>query len=625
MALNPRVPFDSAVTGTGDAVVPDPLGGAYNVGDLIILIVETANEPTTLSVPNGFVEETAYRFGTGTPGAANAIGIQVFWKFATSGTNGCTVLDSGDHTVAQPYVFDWGGLQTSSSPFATVSREAYSSGSTLHSPAHTTRQNNESIIAIFANAVSSTSEQISSEDNLSLSGGTSWSFGQTTSGVGGGFDTANGVKTTAGTFAADTWTGTMAGATPLVVVQIGILDSTSPPTQGLHPTLTVTPATFGGTSGGVEMIYDIPQTPISVAIGGFDVDMVLGGGDIRVLGWFDEDMIAEASAVTDVNVDADIAEVTSTALGATALAGAVTGQAALATITAAALAAGDTPGSATVATAIAAISTVALAPSSAAGPVSPAADIAEATTAALAATASSANVAAADAADVTSVALGAAASAGAVTVQTPVAFTSGPGGHNIIALAATPAAGAVSVAADVAEAELEALGASVSLVVDADIAFVICVAEDATASSSEASTPAPSGMARRRRMAPFKPPELRPFKNRERRTVAAELAPLRIVAMPATAKSDARARARYAELFSVPISARAIVSPVMVEADRALLIVLPLSAAAAGDIAVEADIATIVMIPAAATAQLEIAAESALLALVALPAMAYVS
>lgn len=77
-------------------VTPD-MPASVAVGDLLLLLVESANEAIT--APSGWTEVTNSPQSTGTPAAAGGVRLGVFWRIAT-GSDAVTVTDTGDHTVA---------------------------------------------------------------------------------------------------------------------------------------------------------------------------------------------------------------------------------------------------------------------------------------------------------------------------------------------------------------------------------------------------------------------------------------------------------------------------------------------------------------------------------------------
>jgi len=73
----------TAAAATNNITVAWP---THQIGDIGLLIVETANQAVTLSTPAGFVEVTNSPQGTGTAGGTTATRLSVFWARATSGS-----------------------------------------------------------------------------------------------------------------------------------------------------------------------------------------------------------------------------------------------------------------------------------------------------------------------------------------------------------------------------------------------------------------------------------------------------------------------------------------------------------------------------------------------------------
>jgi len=93
-------------SGTGDIVPPLPTGLAD--GDLMILVVHSANETITAPTsPQTWTQITAHS-GTaerGTAGAAGGVRARVFYRWWVSGDGAPTITDTGDLTVGQIYRF----------------------------------------------------------------------------------------------------------------------------------------------------------------------------------------------------------------------------------------------------------------------------------------------------------------------------------------------------------------------------------------------------------------------------------------------------------------------------------------------------------------------------------------
>lgn len=97
MAAPTFVSAGTVSSSTGDATPGLPTGWAEY--DVFLLVVETANE--TVSAPSGWTEVDVSPQGTGTAGGSSSTAIHVFWKRATASESAPTVLDPGNHCIAQ--------------------------------------------------------------------------------------------------------------------------------------------------------------------------------------------------------------------------------------------------------------------------------------------------------------------------------------------------------------------------------------------------------------------------------------------------------------------------------------------------------------------------------------------
>ena len=188
-------------TGTITAAWP-----THQAGDVALLIVETANQTISLSTPAGFVEVTSSPQGTGTAGGTTATRLAVYWKRATTSYEPSpTIADSGDHQIARIITFR--GVAESGNPWDAIAGDVTSGASTSVSiPGAATTVSDCLVVAIVANATDTASPLTSSWSNSSLIGLMECVDDNSTSGNGGGFGAASGVKTSAGIYAATTAT-----------------------------------------------------------------------------------------------------------------------------------------------------------------------------------------------------------------------------------------------------------------------------------------------------------------------------------------------------------------------------------------------------------------------------------
>jgi len=193
----------SAVSGIGAITAAWP---AHQTGDIALLIVESANQAISLSIPAGFVQVTNSPQGTGTAGGAAATRLALYWKRATSSAeSNPTVADSGDHQIARIITFR--GVIESGNPWdVSVGTVASSASTSVSIPGATTTVANTLVVAIVANATDTASARTSAWTNSNLTSLTERVDNNTSSGNGGGFGVATGVMATAGAYGATTAT-----------------------------------------------------------------------------------------------------------------------------------------------------------------------------------------------------------------------------------------------------------------------------------------------------------------------------------------------------------------------------------------------------------------------------------
>jgi hypothetical protein len=130
----------------------------YVAGDLGILVVISANQTITLSDAQGFVAMGSPQ-GTGTPGAAGAIGIALFYCFATSGSMPSpTVADPGANVAA--YIVTFRGVADTGNPWDVITGGTAASSTAVSVTGVTTTEPNCLAVAIVANAIDSGSGNI---------------------------------------------------------------------------------------------------------------------------------------------------------------------------------------------------------------------------------------------------------------------------------------------------------------------------------------------------------------------------------------------------------------------------------------------------------------------------------
>ncbi len=102
MAFPEYIAYGNGGAGTGDVTYPLPdQGGTRAPGDLLLLFIETANEPVT--APAGW--SIAFELGTGTAGASDATRLTILSRVAQLGDVDPTVTDVGDHQEGHAVAF----------------------------------------------------------------------------------------------------------------------------------------------------------------------------------------------------------------------------------------------------------------------------------------------------------------------------------------------------------------------------------------------------------------------------------------------------------------------------------------------------------------------------------------
>ena len=202
--LSPTYQAVGTVTSGTGAITPT--WPTHQAGDVALLVIESANQAISLSTPAGFVEVTGSPQGTGTAGGTAATRLAVYWKRATTSSESSpTVADSGDHQIARIITFR--GVIGSGNPWDVTAGGVAASASTAVSiPGATTTVANTLVVTIVANGTDTTSAQTSGWTNANLTSLTERMDNNTSSGNGGGFGVATGVKATAGAYGATTAT-----------------------------------------------------------------------------------------------------------------------------------------------------------------------------------------------------------------------------------------------------------------------------------------------------------------------------------------------------------------------------------------------------------------------------------
>jgi len=117
--------------------------------DVALLIVETSNQPATLTTAAGFVEVGSAR-GTGTAAAVNAVYIRTYWNRATSSAmTNPVVADSGSHQLGRIVTFT--NVAVTGTPFAQIIGSVQATAATGVSIPTGTNTATDSLIVICVN------------------------------------------------------------------------------------------------------------------------------------------------------------------------------------------------------------------------------------------------------------------------------------------------------------------------------------------------------------------------------------------------------------------------------------------------------------------------------------------
>jgi len=124
---------------------------SMNIGDLMILAVETSNQ--AVSTPAGWTIMTGSPWSLGSAANVNGIRLSVFYKYATSTSESVTVPDSGDHQTA--ILFSTTDAR-STNPFHDIVVSTGTTGTTVSSPSLNNQYNDSAYVFIPATGADST-------------------------------------------------------------------------------------------------------------------------------------------------------------------------------------------------------------------------------------------------------------------------------------------------------------------------------------------------------------------------------------------------------------------------------------------------------------------------------------
>jgi len=186
--------FGDFTIGTGAISVPVP--ALYSTGDILVLLVNTANEAVT--APEGWTQVANSPQGTGTAGSAGAVGIQAFWKVSAASESAVSIGDAGSYTAGQ--MLSCYNVDQSSPVNITAGAVQATAATAWSCPAVTTTIPNCLVLVCIGNDrdASTVNTLLSMWDSPTLYPLNERIDQTGSSGTGGGFGVAEGVKATAG-------------------------------------------------------------------------------------------------------------------------------------------------------------------------------------------------------------------------------------------------------------------------------------------------------------------------------------------------------------------------------------------------------------------------------------------
>jgi hypothetical protein len=264
---------------SGAAAIAVGLPTTRQTDDLLLLVIETANQAVTLSGTDSanWLQVPSSPQGTGTAAGASATRITVFYRWVDGTEAGVTVNDSGDHQVAQTICYRGVDL---TSPFnANAGSTRTTAGTTVTFPSVTTTVDNCRVLLIEAHSLpdSNNTAIVSGHTNANLTNIIEQLDQNTNAGNGGGFSLAEGLKATAGSTGTSTATVTTSSVGGMITLAL----RPAPEAQDLTPNLYTNGQTFHNptvTAGTVTLapdLYTNDQTFFSP-----DVALVAGVQDL---------------------------------------------------------------------------------------------------------------------------------------------------------------------------------------------------------------------------------------------------------------------------------------------------------------------------------------------------------
>lgn len=191
------------ISNSGNAITPSLPTGIQS-GDVLILVVETANQPITITNAGSagpWTQLTSSPQGTGTAAQADATRITVWYAtYGGSGTTGPRLSDSGNHQIAE--VFAFRNVDPDNPIGVSIGSTESISDTSASIPGATTTKADSLVVAIMGTALpdANGSTQYSGQSNPDLSDITEIEDITRNSGNGGGISVTTGIKTTIGSY-----------------------------------------------------------------------------------------------------------------------------------------------------------------------------------------------------------------------------------------------------------------------------------------------------------------------------------------------------------------------------------------------------------------------------------------
>lgn len=218
MAIAFRAVGNSGVVNVGAGAITVALPPGLVADDIILLLLETANQAITVADAAGgtWTEVTNSPQGQGTGGAAGGVRLTVFWSRYNGVQTAPITSDSGEHNSGVTIAYS--GVITSGLPYDVTAGDTQAATTAGSIPGVTTTVDGCLLLAIAASDADVGTQQATGWTNASLVSVTERIDSYSATGTGGGIVAAGGIKTTAGVVSPTTWTqGTSAALCNLMI------------------------------------------------------------------------------------------------------------------------------------------------------------------------------------------------------------------------------------------------------------------------------------------------------------------------------------------------------------------------------------------------------------------------